>query len=205
MNALFGGREHAVRQPEGDPQLRGDLPEALAASPQLPSKVNVEPNRLPTETNATTTSRSQTRDGSLSNEFPLKLRDGGEDVEEEPPVGCRRVDAVLRRHEVNPESPQFVGKEHEVTDAAREPVELVDGHDIDLAAMQVFDEAVELGAPVLHARDPEVNVLADDLPSPLFGKCADSVELKVSSLVTRAHARIDGNSLCVHKLTTTRP
>lgn len=85
----------------------------------------------------------------------------------------------MHRYEVHPLRPELVEGHDEMPDRPGEPVESPDGDDIYTAGVDGGHEEVELRTTITGAGDAQVDVLALDRPSSLFGETPKAIELKV--------------------------
>lgn len=67
-------------------------------------------------------SRPPSRAHPPANQFPFKLRDRGEDAEDQPAVRGARVDSLVQTDKMNPKRVEFGQSVHELAERPREPI-----------------------------------------------------------------------------------
>jgi hypothetical protein len=101
----------------------------------------------------------ESRTDPLPDQLPLELRDGRQNVKEQPAGRCGGVDRLVEHDEIDAERLELLGQRNEVPDATREAVQFHAGHYVDLAAPGGLEERVERRPAFLGPRDPAVNEL----------------------------------------------
>lgn len=192
LNGLYC--EGLVYVADAYPQLFGDLAVALALCSKATCLVKVNANWTSPEANPTTASGCQALDGALTVQLALHLGACAEHVHLEAARRCRGVDAVGGGDEVNVCPSEVVHELEQMSQAAGEAIELPADHEPNPTNADEAEHRIKLGSPVPRAADADVHVLADDLPSPLFGKLPESVELHVGALLGGGHPRVERGS-----------
>ncbi len=88
---------------------------------------------------------------------------------------------------------EFVEHGKQVLQAAAEAVESPDGHEVELPASGGVHQAVERRSRCRRPTHAIIDVLSDDVPSPLAGDLAEFVELQANVLAVAggAHAGVE--------------
>ncbi len=81
----------------------------------------------------------------------------------------------------------------EVPDAARQPVQLRAGENVEPAPPGVDQEAIQPRAPILRPGDAVIDVLLGHLEAPGLGVLAQRVELRLHGLLRCADASVKGD------------
>jgi len=163
--------------------------QSLSHQPACFSDVNLVQLR-PAQALALGLCPSQSCDDAIPNQIAFKFGDGREHMKEQPTTRGRRVDRLVEHHEIHSERLQLAAKCDKVMDAARESIELGDGHVVDLAAPAGDEQAVEGWAPILRPRNAVVDELGHG-PAPSCCKSAKSVDLILGRLAGGADPAVD--------------
>ena len=137
----------------------------------------------------------------LAGDLALELGEGQQDVEHQPPHRGGSVELLRDRHKRHAVALEHLDHLGEVGQAARQAVDLVDHHDVDLAALDVRHQAfqprpirVAAGEArvvvVVGHRNPTLGALAGDVGVASLLLRVDGVELLVKTLVRR-HPAVD--------------
>src|SRR5713101_3603688 len=121
---------------------------------------------------------------SFCDQVSLKLRDRPHDVKQQLTRGCRGVDPLGVRNEVNPQGFEFIQTVHQMLNGASETVELPDQDDIESPLAGIIHECVKLGTPTLGATHAFIHEFVA-AAKPLFGIAPQVFELHVAALVHR--------------------
>jgi hypothetical protein len=122
------------------------------------------------------------RPHSFCDQVSFKLRDGTHDVKQQLTRGCRGVDPLGARNEVNPQSFEFSQTAHQMLNGTRETIELPDHDDIESALAGVIHERVKLGTRALGATHAFIHEFVA-AAKPLLGVAPQVFELHVAALV----------------------
>ena len=102
----------------------------------------------------------------LGDDLPLELGEGEQDVERQPPHGRRGVEALGDRDEGDARTVEHLDELREVHQRPRQPVDLVDHHDVNQPLLDVGEELLQTGPLQRAAGEAAVVVgVADQRPS----------------------------------------
>ena len=82
----------------------------------------------------------------LGDQHALELREREQDVEDHPAHAVGRIEGLRDRHQRDALAVEDLDQPDEVEQAARQAVDLVDHHDIDIADLDMLHEAGKRGA-----------------------------------------------------------
>ena len=130
----------------------------------------------------------------LAGHLALELGEGEQDVQHQPPHGGGGVELLGDRDEGHPVALEHLDHAREVGERAGEAVDLVDHHGIDLARLDVGEQALQGGTlhgaarvggvvVVIGDGDPALGALARDIGMPRIALGVDGVVLLVEALL----------------------
>ncbi len=116
-------------------------------------------------------------DRALHDDSSFELGEGSNDRKHGAAHGSARVKALAVAHEIDAQGVELVEGGDEMPNAAREPVEAIDEHDVAGALSRGVHELVEGRAPLSSTAGAVVNELAHDFEIATPSEFAKNVEL----------------------------
>ena len=136
---------------------------------------------------------SEARNNALLYSAALELRNGGQDVQLQPPCRRRGVDALPEGDERNPQRLEFVEQQNQVPEIPPQAVQPPADENIESPPTSGHEEFIKRGTTVLGTRHASVHVF-DRGPAPALHIRATFRELVFHVLVERGDTRIEGAS-----------
>jgi hypothetical protein len=113
----------------------------------------------------------------LHHETAFQFSHGAQDREDHFPGRRGSVYAFGEAHELDAQRLEVLERAQQVRDRPSEAVELPDHDHVELAAMGIGYQAIELGAPIFGSRDPHIDVFPGDRPAAALGIIGELAKL----------------------------